>query len=76
MLTYSKLWILLKKRGMKKTDLKKPNGPLSSATLAKLGKNEYVSSEVLGRICDFRTASRGTLWKTLHQRTLKKQGRQ
>lgn len=50
MLVYTKLWLLLKERGMKKTDLLEV---ISSATLAKLGKNENVSTEVLARICDF-----------------------
>ena len=43
MIVYTKLWILLEKKGMKKTDLKKI---MSSATLAKLGKNEPVSSGI------------------------------
>ena len=50
MFVYTKLWLLLKERGMKRTDLLKI---ISSATLAKLGKNEIVSSEVLAKICDF-----------------------
>ena len=50
MLIYTKLWLLLGKRGMKRTDLKEI---MSSATLAKLGKNEPVSSTVIAKICDF-----------------------
>ena len=50
MLIYTKLWLLLEKRGMKRTDLKEI---MSSATLAKLGKNEPVSSTVIAKICDF-----------------------
>ena len=50
MLIYTKLWLLLEKRGMKRTDLKEI---MSSATLAKLGKNEHVSSTVIAKICDF-----------------------
>lgn len=50
MLIYTKLWMLLEKKGMKRTDLKKI---MSSATLAKLGKNEPVSSTVIEKICDF-----------------------
>ena len=48
MIVYTKLWILLEKKGMKKTDLKKI---MSSATLAKLGKNENVTTDILVRIC-------------------------
>lgn len=50
MLIYTKLWLLLEKRGIKRTDLKEI---MSSATLAKLGKNEPVSSTVIAKICDF-----------------------
>ena len=50
MLIYTKLWLLLEKRGMKRTDLKEI---MSSATLAKPGKNEPVSSTVIAKICDF-----------------------
>lgn len=50
MLIYTKLWLLLEKRGMKRTYLKEI---MSSATLAKLGKNEPVSSTVIAKICDF-----------------------
>lgn len=50
MFVYTKLWLLLKERGMKRTDLLEV---ISSATLAKLGKNENVSTDVLAKICDF-----------------------
>lgn len=50
MFVYTKLWLLLKERGMKRTDLLEV---ISSATLAKLGKNENVSTDVLVKICDF-----------------------
>lgn len=74
MLTYSKLWILLKKRGMKKTDLKKPNARLSSATLAKLGKNEYVSSEILGRNLDFLNCQPGDIMENVTPEDIEKAG--
>lgn len=47
---YSKLWKLLIDKGMKRTDLREKSG-ISTGTLAKLGKNEYVSTEVLDKIC-------------------------
>ncbi len=47
---YSKLWKLLEEREMFKEDLRIATG-MSSATLAKLGKNKIVSMDVLGRIC-------------------------
>lgn len=48
---YSKLWSILKERDMYREELRISTG-MSSATLAKLGKNEIVSLEVLGRICE------------------------
>lgn len=48
--TYTKLWKLLLDKKMKRTDLKYIAG-ISSSTLAKLGKDEYVSMESLDRIC-------------------------
>ncbi len=48
--SYKKLWVIMAEREMKRTDLKTIAG-VSSNTLAKMGKNEYVSLEVLERIC-------------------------
>lgn len=47
---YNNLFKLLIDKGMKKSDLAKRCN-LSSPTLAKLSKNEYVSMDVLVRIC-------------------------
>ena len=47
---YSKLWKLLIDRKINKTTLREMSG-ISTGTLAKLGKNEYVSTEVLDKIC-------------------------
>lgn len=48
---YSKLWKLLDEKKMHKEDLRLDTG-MSSATLAKIGKNEIVSMDVLARICE------------------------
>lgn len=48
--SYDKLWKLLIDKKMKKTELGKITG-LSTSTVAKLGKNEYVAMPVLGKIC-------------------------
>lgn len=48
--SYNKLWKLLIDRNMKKTELRVAAG-ISSSTLAKLGKNESVTTDVLVRIC-------------------------
>ena len=47
---YKKLWILLIEKKMSKPELRKA-AKLSPATLTKLNKNEYVSMDVLVRIC-------------------------
>lgn len=47
---YKKLWIMLIERNMTKQQLRQ-KANLSPATLTKLNKNEYVSMEVLIRIC-------------------------
>ncbi len=49
-LSYNKLWKLLIDKGMTKTQMRL-KADISTTTLAKLGKNETVSMEVLLRIC-------------------------
>jgi len=49
-ISYNKLWKLLIDNHMKKKDLKE-KAELSTATMAKLGKNESVSLDVLVRVC-------------------------
>ena len=49
-ISYNKLWKLLIDKDMNKTDLRFL-AYLSSGTIAKLGKNENVTTDVLVRIC-------------------------
>ena len=49
-ISYTRLWKLLIDNHMIKKDLKE-KAELSTATMAKLGKNESVSLDVLVRIC-------------------------
>lgn len=49
--SYIKLWKLLLDKKLKRVDLKNIAG-ISSSTLAKLGKDEYVSMESLDKICE------------------------
>ena len=49
--SYKKLWKLLIDRNMKKTDLIELAG-ISTVSLAKLGKNENVTTDVLIKICN------------------------
>ena len=50
-ITYKRLWKLLIDREMNKQDLKKVCN-LSSASVAKLGKCENITTDVLVRICE------------------------
>lgn len=48
--SYKKLWKLLIDRDMKKKDLREVAG-ISTSSMAKLGKNENVTTDVLVKIC-------------------------
>ena len=48
MVSYDPLWITLVKKKMKKKDLYKI---VSSATVARMGRGDYVSLEVIDKIC-------------------------
>ena len=50
-LNYNKLWKLLIDKGMKKKDLKQAAN-ISSASIAKLGRGDNVTTDVLLRICE------------------------
>ena len=52
-ISYKKLWKLLIDRDMKKKDLCEIAG-ISSASMAKLGKNENINTSILVRICEAR----------------------
>jgi len=48
--SYRKLWKLLIDKDMKKKDLRMTSG-ISTNALAKLGKNERVTTDVIDKIC-------------------------
>lgn len=48
---YNKLWKMLIDKGMSKTTLRIKTD-ISSATLAKLSKNDIVSMDIIFRICE------------------------
>lgn len=50
-ITYKKLWKLLIDRDLKKRDLCEMAG-ISSASMAKLGKNENINTSIIVRICE------------------------
>lgn len=49
-ISYNKLWKLLIDKKMNKRDLKKLSG-VSTASIAKLGKGENITTDVLLKIC-------------------------
>lgn len=49
-ISYKKLWKLLIDRDLKKKDLRELAG-ISPSTIAKLGRNENVNTEVLVKVC-------------------------
>lgn len=72
MIIYAKLWLLLNKKGMKKTDLREV---ISSGTLAKLGKNEKVSIEVIEKICDFLKCQPGDIMENISKEDVIESGK-
>ncbi|MDG4499355.1 helix-turn-helix transcriptional regulator [Streptococcus suis] len=48
--SYNKLWKLLIDKGWTKSELRKKAG-ISSSTIAKLGKGENITTDVLIKIC-------------------------
>ena len=48
---YNKLWKLLIDKGMSKTQLREQTG-ITTNVIAKMGKNENVSTEVICKICE------------------------
>jgi DNA-binding Xre family transcriptional regulator len=49
-ISYKKLWKLLIDKGMNKQDLKQISG-ISTTSMAKLGKGENITTDVLLKIC-------------------------
>lgn len=49
-ISYNKLWKLLIDKGMNKQDLKQLSG-VSTTSIAKLGKGENITTDVLLKIC-------------------------
>ena len=62
MIYYFKLFDMLNRRGMKKTDLLKI---ISSPTLAKLSKGEVVKTDIIDRICLFMNCQPGDIMECI-----------
>ena len=65
-LSYNKLWKLLIDKGMTKTQMRL-KADISTTTLAKLGKNETVSMEVLLRICKVLDCNVGVIMDVINE---------
>lgn len=59
-ISYNGLWKLMIDKNMYKKDLTEKLG-ISSATIAKMGKGESVSIEVLQKICEFMDCNIGDI---------------
>lgn len=50
-ISYNKLWKMLIDKNMKKSDLRDKAG-ISSASIAKLGKGDNITTDILLKICE------------------------
>ena len=62
--SYNKLWKLLIDKNMKKKDLKEC-ASISSSSIAKLGHNDFVSLEILVKICEVLQCDIGDIMEVL-----------
>lgn len=62
--SYAKLWKLLIDQHIKKVDLKAA-AEISPGTYAKLNRDQYVSMEVIGRICGVLSCDVGDIMEML-----------
>ena len=65
-LSYNKLWKLLIDKGVTKTEMRL-KADISTTTLAKLGKNETVSMEVLLKICKVLNCNVGDIMDVINE---------
>ena len=65
-LSYNKLWKLLIDKGMTKTEMRL-KADISTTTLAKLGKNETISMEVLLKICKVLECNVGDIMDVINE---------
>ena len=65
-ISYKKLWKMLIDKNMKKKDLRNATG-ISTTALAKLGKDENVSTEILAKICKALECDIGDIMEMVNQ---------
>lgn len=69
MFIYKKLFELMKAKNITKNDLRN-NGIISSATIAKLGKNERVSIDVIEALCKYLDCQPGDIMEYVQDETM------
>lgn len=67
--SYKKLFKLMIDRNMKKKDLQNIAG-ISPASVSKLAKDEYVSMEVIVKVCDALKVDVGDIMEIIHSEKL------
>ena len=65
-ISYNKLWKLLIDKGMTKTQMRL-QADFSTTTLAKLGKNETVSMDVLLKLCKLLDCNVGDIMDVINE---------
>lgn len=73
MIIYNKLWILLNEKGMKRTDLLKEPIKLTSNTLAKMGKNENITTDTIEKICKGLNCQPGDIMEYINEEEAKRE---
>ena len=63
-ISYNPLWKMLIGKGMNKKDLREKSG-ISTASIAKLGKGENITTDVLLRICEALDCNINDIMETL-----------
>ncbi len=69
MFIYKKLFELMKEKNITRNDLRN-NGIISSATIAKLGKNERVSIDVIEALCKYLDCQPGDIMEYVQDETM------
>ncbi|WP_026478201.1 helix-turn-helix domain-containing protein [Alkaliphilus transvaalensis] len=64
-ISYNKLWKLLIDKNMNKQDLKNATG-ISSASIAKLGRGDNITTDVLLKICEALDCDLEDIMETVH----------
>lgn len=65
-ISYNKLWKMLIDKNMKKSDLREKAG-ISSASIAKLGKGDNITTDVLLRICEAMDCHLDDIMETINE---------